>query len=48
MRVLSVLVPAIVYVRSPSRFVGIYVASAIYIAFFMLVLGKYPGVEGGR
>ena len=41
MRVLSVFVPAIVYVLA-IVFVGIYVASAIYIAVFMVVLGKYP------
>jgi hypothetical protein len=40
-RVLSVLVPAIVYVLA-IVFVGIYVASAVYIAVFMVVLGKYP------
>jgi len=38
--VLSVLVPATVYVLAIS-FLGIYVASAIYIALFMMVLGKY-------
>jgi hypothetical protein len=40
-RVLSVLVPAIVYVLVVV-FLGLYVASAIYIAVFMVVLGKYP------
>jgi len=40
-RVLSVLVPAIFYVLA-IVFVGIYIASAIYIAVFMVVLGKYP------
>ena len=40
-RVLSVFVPAIVYVLA-IVFVGLYVASAIYIAVFMVVLGKYP------
>jgi len=40
-RVLSVFVPAIFYVLAIA-FVGIYVASAIYIAVFMIVLGKYP------
>jgi len=39
-RVLSVLVPAMVYVFC-IVFIGIYVASAIYIAAFMIVLGKY-------
>ncbi len=40
-RVLSVFVPAIFYVLA-IVFVGIYIASAIYIAVFMVVLGKYP------
>src|SRR5215218_5453050 len=40
-RVLSVFVPAIFYVLA-IVFLGIYVASAIYIAVFMIVLGKYP------
>ncbi len=39
-RVLSVLVPAMVYVLAVS-FLGLYVASAIYIAVFMIVLGEY-------
>lgn len=39
-RVLSVFVPAIVYVLCVV-FIGLYVASAIYIAAFMIVLGKY-------
>ncbi len=43
-RVLSVLLPAAVYVLAIS-FVGIYVASAIYIALFMIVLGKYPPLK---
>ena len=37
---LSVLVPATVYVLAVT-FLGLYVASAIYIALFMIVLGKY-------
>ena len=41
MRVLSVFVPAIFFVIAIT-FVGIYIASAIYIAVFMVVLGKYP------
>jgi hypothetical protein len=40
-RVLSVLVPAAFYVLA-IRFLGVYIASAIYIALFMVVLGKYP------
>jgi hypothetical protein len=39
-RVLSVLIPAIVYVLA-VQFVGLYVASAIYIALFMMILGKF-------
>jgi len=38
-RVLVVLVPALVYVLA-VQFVGIYIASAIYIAGFMITLGK--------
>ena len=43
-RVLSVLLPAIVYVFA-TVFLGLYVASAIYIALFMIVLGKYPPLK---
>jgi hypothetical protein len=43
-RVLSVLVPAVVYVFA-VQMVGLYVASAIYIALFMIVLGKYSPVK---
>jgi hypothetical protein len=39
-RVLMVLLPALVYVLA-VQFVGIYVASAVYIAAFMIVLGKF-------
>jgi putative tricarboxylic transport membrane protein len=39
--VLAVLVPAAIYVAAIS-WTGIYVASAIFIAFFMRWLGKYP------
>ena len=39
-RVWSVLWPAVVYVFA-INFLGMYVASAIYIALFMIVLGKY-------
>lgn len=39
-RVLSVLLPAAVFVLG-IVFVGIYVAAAIYITLFMIVLGKY-------
>ncbi len=39
-RVLSVLLPAMLYVLGVN-FLGLYVASAIYIALFMVLLGKY-------
>ena len=39
--VLSVLVPSIIYVALIA-WLGIYVASAIFVAFFMRWLGKYP------
>ena len=40
-RVLSVLLPAMAYVLVIA-FLGMYIASAVYIALFMIVLGKYP------
>lgn len=40
-RVLSVLLPSALYAGA-IMLVGIYVASAIFIALFMIVLGKYP------
>ena len=40
-RVLSVLLPAGLYVLV-IVFLGLYVASAIYILLFMIILGKYP------
>ena len=43
-RVVSVLAPAAVYVLG-IKFLGIYVASAIYIALFMIILGKYSHVK---
>lgn len=43
-RVLSVLIPAFVYVLAVV-FLGLYVASAIYIALFMIVLGKYSVIK---
>jgi hypothetical protein len=43
-RVSSVFLPAMVYVLAIT-FLGIYVASAIYIALFMIVLGKYTPVK---
>ena len=39
--VLSVLVPSILYVAMIAG-LGIYVASAVFVAFFMRWLGKYP------
>jgi len=39
-RVLQVLLPAVLYVAA-IHFVGVYVASALYIALFMVLLGKY-------
>ena len=43
-RVLSVLIPAAVYVGA-IQLIGIYVASAIYIALFMVILGKYSWIK---
>jgi hypothetical protein len=43
-RVLSVLLPALVYVLV-VQFLGLYVASAVYIALFMILLGKYSRVK---
>jgi hypothetical protein len=43
-RVLSVLLPALFYVGVVT-FLGLYVASALYIALFMIVLGKYGVVK---
>jgi hypothetical protein len=43
-RVLSVLVPAMVYVLT-IEFLGLYLASAIYIAVFMVVLGQYSPLK---
>jgi Tripartite tricarboxylate transporter TctB family len=39
-RVLSIFIPACVYVLG-VQFLGLYVASAIYIALFMIILGKF-------
>jgi len=44
-RVLSVLLPSMVYVLG-IMFLGIYVASAIYIGLFMIILGKYSVAKG--
>jgi hypothetical protein len=43
-RVLAVLLPAIVYVLA-VQFFGLYVASAVYIALFMIVLGKFSPIK---
>lgn len=43
-RVLQILVPAAIYVLC-IHFLGLYVASAIYIALFMVVLGKYAAIK---
>jgi hypothetical protein len=43
-RVLAVLIPSIVYVLF-VQFIGIYVASAVYIALFMVWLGKYSWLK---
>ena len=43
-RVLAVLLPAVVYVGA-VQFLGLYVSSAIYIALFMIILGKFSPVK---
>ncbi|GAB3661017.1 tripartite tricarboxylate transporter TctB family protein [Ramlibacter alkalitolerans] len=43
-RVLMVLVPAAIYVGA-IQLLGMYVASAIYIAAFMIVLGKFSRIK---
>ena len=43
-RVLSVLLPALVYVLA-VQFLGLYVASAVYIALFMIILGKFSRIK---
>lgn len=43
-RVMSVLVPALVYVLGVV-FLGLYLASAVYIALFMIILGKYSPIK---
>lgn len=40
-RVLSVLIPVILYVTGIS-YLGIYVAAAIFVALFMIVIGREP------
>ncbi|TRZ92855.1 MAG: tripartite tricarboxylate transporter TctB family protein [Rhodocyclaceae bacterium] len=43
-RVMAVLIPAGFYVVA-THFVGVYVASTLYIALFMIVLGKYSWIK---
>jgi hypothetical protein len=43
-RVLSVFLPALVYVGA-IQFLGLYVASAIYIGLFMVILGKFSPLK---
>ena len=43
-RVLSVLLPALVYVLV-VQFLGLYLASAVYIALFMVILGKFSWIK---
>ncbi len=43
-RVLSVLIPAVVYVLV-VQFLGLYVASVVYIALFMIILGKFSPIK---
>ena len=43
-RVLSVFLPALVYVLA-VQFLGLYVASVIYIALFMIILGKFSHLK---
>ena len=44
--VLTVLFPALVFVAG-VQYVGLYLASAIYIAVFMVWLGKYSWLKSG-
>jgi hypothetical protein len=43
-RVLQVFLPALVYVGA-VQMVGLYVASAVYIALFMVILGKFSWLK---
>jgi Tripartite tricarboxylate transporter TctB family len=43
-RVLQVFIPAVIYVGA-IQLLGLYVASAIYIALFMVLLGKFSWVK---
>lgn len=42
--VMSVLIPAGIYVLA-VQFLGLYIASTIYIALFMMILGKYSWLK---
>jgi hypothetical protein len=42
--VLSVFIPALAYVFA-VQFLGLYIASAIYIALFMIILGKFSKIK---
>ena len=44
-RVLSVLVPAAIYILA-VQFIGLYLASAVYISVFMIFLGKFSWIKG--
>ena len=43
-RVLSVFIPAVIYVGAVQVF-GLYVATAVYITLFMVILGKYKWLK---
>lgn len=43
-RVLSVLIPAAAYILA-VQFIGLYIGSAIYIALFMMILGKFSWIK---
>lgn len=43
-RVMSVLIPAAVYILA-VQIAGLYVASAVYIALFMAILGKFSRIK---
>jgi hypothetical protein len=43
-QVMAMFLPALVYVGA-VQFLGLYVASAIYIALFMIILGKFSAIK---
>ncbi|HTH43587.1 MAG TPA: tripartite tricarboxylate transporter TctB family protein [Oxalicibacterium sp.] len=43
-RVLQVFIPAVIYVGG-IEIIGVYVASAIFVALFMIFLGKYSAIK---